>query len=683
MSKKNHIVVDDEEKTTVKEANKKIDKSINKQSNIEQVDVKLADIKKHLPDGDKIISLFDDYYEKIKPIVADRYEDETSFIQKTIATFPKQMDDITSSLDDIFNITDSSKTDSLNLCKNIFIFANNLQTFNSSMMQIVQLFNKPYLNVSNVMGSDVSQTYRDDAVDLLYQITQDYESFRVDYERNITVIDNLLSSLILQRLIKEKNITDKKKIIVGIQQLFREYPKSINLYAEFLQRYIDILYLSDDNENKQLMFYVISLIEQDKDYCMSGLASSELPDKVSKQIHLKNPFLHRYGLVNNTESLPMPEVFGMLLQQKITSIDSFVKQNKKHGLIIMYKVIPAPIEYTVRRLFKLPNREENTGINVAFVNACKLIQQLGVIGGKLTNEEMRQNIVMVGDTNNQENEMDQDNTNNTNDNTNDDTNDNTNDDIGLDKTVGGAKWNFDIKIYNPDSENFFILDTLDGVKFRILTPYFSTKVYSVPKYRVEQLIKYATDGNPPNRITNYQTLAGQVAISNMFASRVMPIDYLEEQSKEVDTPMIRNELYLKLTKHVNKLVNKQIKSQADINNIIHDSMFQTIFVDTLFNIYQVSGNKVTLTNGFKQGELLSSFILSLQDTAKQFFKIVHDGYNRDPLGYDVFKLPEEDRILMIEKKINDVLLKCLNMLISDKDNIFAAANYKYLMLTFE
>ena len=99
-----------------------------------------------------------------------------------------------------------------------------------------------------------------------------------------------------------------------------------------------------------------------------------------------------------------------------------------------------------------------------------------------------------------------------------------------------------------------------------------------------------------------------------------------------------------------------------------------------------SGSKNSSSNAqsrFAIGELLSTYIRDLRQLAFRFMKELHNGYNRDMLKDDVFSKSGDERYKIVYSKIEVVLNKVIQAIVGNKSNIYAALNYKYLMLNFE
>ena len=254
------------------------------------------------------------------------------------------------------------------------------------------------------------------------------------------------------------------------------------------------------------------------------------------------------------------------------------------------------------------------------------------------------------------------------------------------------KWDFSYEVIDEKSESYYILETLDDVHYRALAPWLDTKNLLINKFRIKQLLDYINNPNRPNRISNYQAVSNKKASANMFLRKPMKVDELEEQAKDIDTHIIRNDLFLKVTRIIRDIIEKdygkgkKIKSDVDINNIIHDHRIRDIFINSILKLYEI-GAKFNTVKEFEAGkfpfyEVLSSFIVELEEITRRFMKDMHDLYNREPLNASIFDLQEYDKLTEITKKIEESVNKAIQTVISDKDNIYSTMNYKYLLLNF-
>lgn len=580
------------------------------------MDQLLTNIKTNLPDGKQVIDLFGDYYERIKPLLTNRYDDDLENITRLIKEFPSTHNNIKKSLDTI-----NTKLSNQDLITNIFDFGEQVQIFDNSIRDIVDVFNKPYMNTDNVLTTDMSQTYKDETAEVLKDLTGKYELYKKYYNEHLALINDDLIEILLN-IFKFDSSKDDTPLLAHLQEIFHKYRNTVPLYANFIQKYIDYLYDLQNAEAKKLMYYVLEMVETDKDFLMSGYAENQLVANITKH----NPSYKRFGLFPNTESLPLSDIFSIIIPNS-NKYKTLEQLSKDFGVIVFTKIVPIPVEYNARKLLENDNsipQTGNVGINKVLIERFRTI--------KYTDDKHH-------------------------------------------------KYDFSIDIHNENAEIFYIFDTLDGTKYRVLTTFMNTKVYDVKRFRIKLLLKYLSNEHQPDRVVNYQELAINKSINCMFAEKVMPSDYFDE-NKESDTPLIRNELYVKLTKYLyNEVSKKKPKSQSDMNMLIHDDKLKIIFIDALYNLYQISGNRLG-DSKFPTGELMTSFLVGLNDLSRQFFKLLHDNYNREPLGDDVFKLKVEDRNQHIEKKIEADILKCLKLLISDNDNVFSSVNYKYGLLNF-
>ena len=74
------------------------------------------------------------------------------------------------------------------------------------------------------------------------------------------------------KIIKSEDI---KIQIQNINKLFRKYPETIELYYHIIKNVIENYSYTDDDEIKQIVFYIINIIENDKSFILQPKSSLE------------------------------------------------------------------------------------------------------------------------------------------------------------------------------------------------------------------------------------------------------------------------------------------------------------------------------------------------------------------------------------------------------------------------
>ena len=161
------------------------------------------------------------------------------------------------------------------------------------------------------------------------------------------------------------DVESTKKIILYVQSKFYEYKRTVLLYSKFIQEFIDYLYETKDKDAKILMYYIMDLVELDKDFFISGNISNSLKDNINKDIHLINPALKRFGLIPITDSMLLDDLIQLITDKKVTykvndkvndrvngktiNLEKLAKE-KNIGFILMRHVVYTPVEYNLKPL---------------------------------------------------------------------------------------------------------------------------------------------------------------------------------------------------------------------------------------------------------------------------------------------------------------------------------------------
>ena len=390
------------------------------------------------------------------------------------------------------------------------------------------------------------------------------------------------------------------------------------------------------------MYKILELIELDKDYFIKK--STDTKEKKIKITRGENPFLKRFNLIPICNCTKIPTMLSTLFNKTVTSTN-FKTTSKTENccFIILYSVINTPLEYDIKPLILkyagVPFIQPETyGINEKIIKRFETIKYV-------ESNDFKSN----------------------------------------------KKWNFTYEVVGDylNTSNTYIIETLDGDNFRILSPTLFGRNYSIPKDKVEKIIKFLEHPCEISRISCYHKLLIKKATANMFIGKPLDFETMENNAKDNNMQIIKNELFLKLYGLIQEIIKKdfssgvKIKSSSEINEIIHDDRIGELFSSILLKMYEVGFNADNPTNfnagKFAFSELLSSFIVDLQDSTRKFMKDLHDGYNSNLLPSEVFTSKD---LPVINKKIEFLLLNSLENQLNSSDNIYSSLNYKYLILNY-
>jgi len=591
-------------------------------------------IQKNIHDLKDIINIFTVYYNKLEPLLEQNFYKESIQIKKIIDYYPNEynkLEEDTKLLNETLNKHVSFK-ENIDI---IFTVYSSFQNIQISIKNLKKYFEEPFMEPDNIDISILSQTYKLETSEYLNKIKLEHDNFMKKYILDNEHIINELSSIILNI------IDDKMENVEYLQIVFHKNKNTVELYSNILQKFIDNIL---SVEGKKLTFKILSMIEDDKNMFLSGniINSIETPDK---KIHIINPPLKKFGLIPVTDSVPIDKLLIILLEGKVSGKIDINNYTKKENccFIFINRVTYHPMEYNIRQLIMKDASEQFIQSN-SFGITKKIIDRFKTI--------------KKGD-------------------------------------ISKVKWDFSYKtIGNIDSSNiFYVIETLDGKNYRALAPWLIPKNLGLPKYRVNTLLKHITKHNQPDRVSNYHNICIKRAIPNMFIQKKLPVEYIEEYARSIDTTIIKNKLFLNIKNVIeNEIISneykkgKLIKSNVDINNIIHDNRLRNIFNNVMFSMYSIGSKSVNskYTAGkFPFSEILSSYIVSLTALTNRFMKELHDGYNRNPLSDKIFLKPVNDIFKIIIEKIENILSSTIETLINNNDNIYNTYNFKYKLLNFQ
>jgi len=254
------------------------------------------------------------------------------------------------------------------------------------------------------------------------------------------------------------------------------------------------------------------------------------------------------------------------------------------------------------------------------------------------------------------------------------------------------KWNFSYEIY-PNSilqENieelnilkFYVIETLDGKNYRCLSKNIINNsnekiIYNTNYIDVLNLLNHIKKINiqnnilQPTMINYYQNIHIQKSIPHMFLRKKLSLEPMERESK-IDSGLIRNVLFINICKVFDEL-NYKIKNNDDFNNIIHNEKINDEFVKSIIDMYKT--HIKIQTDKFPFSEIFITYLAELKKIASMFIRELHDNYNREPIT-------DFKNSYLIREKFENILKKSLEYIITNKSNIYQMISYKNLLLNF-
>jgi hypothetical protein len=521
-----------------------------------------------------------------------------------------------------------SKTSSKAIAEIFDVYGNYISYF-TSLDNFINLLEN---GLSDIMQSSASTTLKATISTQLQSIRASY-IILIEHEHDAAVIDSLTKQILT--VLKSDNVIE---FVSYLGKLYHKNHETVSLYANLIQEI-----LNQYDKNPTIETEIMSIVESDKDTVLSGEATSIFTDK---KIHLTNPPLQRFGLIPITDYLSLSQLLKIILvgtgipysdSLTLAKLEKLAEKHSKYGFVIMNHIVFTPIEYNIRSLI--------------LKSAASSLIQPDEYG---PTEKMVKRFRTI-------------------------------------QSFKNKKWKFSYDVYGKSvAENFFILETLEGDRYRCLAPWIHDKQYYVPVHRVQPLINYITSKNKPSRVIEYQTLAIKQAMKHMFLPKALAMESYEDKSSEVPAHVIRQEILFELKQLAKYIIDVEyhgnISTPLEIVNVLHDLRFRDMFYEKILGMYP----KAVLlkdvqsfdAGDFPFSELLSSFLVDLQNNTRKFMKELHDGYVREPLKSEVFEAKEESRMIAINEKIFNSIEKAIELVIRDKDNLYSSLHYKYMLLNF-
>ena len=429
---------------------------------------------------------------------------------------------------------------------------------------------------------------------------------------------------IMAKIIEDIDKGSAESLIVEYRDFYHSHRGCINIYANLMQSLIDHYFQS----NKTLVFKLIALVEDDKNMALKGITPSQFTSKSKK-----NPPQHRYGMLPITKSMPLKDLYEIIFAElncKIPTGDfKAVASKLKIGLVVLNKIVYTPVEFNPRPLIIEEDATQYIQPNKYGINE-KIIERFNTI-------------------------------------------------IQLKNT---DTWDFSIEIYNADADKFFVLETIDGVKYKALAPWLKSDKYSMARFRVARII----NSNPVGRSVEYHSKKTEMAVSNMFTKKMLDLDTVDEKVYNVDSNDIRNSIVDDVMRTITGIREKEykngFKNSSDVINLLHDQSIIHTYINSSL-IHYAKGADGYNGGDFDISEILSTFLVMLQETGRRFSRELHNGYVREPLDDSVFTDNKTKRDDIVMERVLSIVERALALIIKLDSNPFVHIYTKYLKMNFD
>jgi hypothetical protein len=421
-----------------------------------------------------------------------------------------------------------------------------------------------------------------------------------------------------------------------LQSYYHKYTSAVNLYAYVIQSVLDRLF-AESHEYKIHAYAILNELEKDKTHALSENLYSPEFNGITH-----NPSLVSFGLIPLTDILSLRDVIYKVFDRNIpeeelvtdaTLRDLCAESNV--GVIIYRKLTRRPISYNVRGLIERSKKSSDSGIDIALVDKLKTIE-----------------------------------------------------------TLRASHYDFQITQHGCESEQHqtvLILDELAESQYKIMAPW-DTMSYLIPMHSVSDFIEFSKKGfiDKPIRMEQYNKLMTKKMLGNMFLDKRVNVVQISEKSQVEEVKYLRNELYLRMLDHYNKIIDtydggKSIKTNKDLINIINDPGIKDIFTESLIKNYYAFLKKNEYINAgaakeFMFNEVIATFLAQLNVINRGFVREIFSHSESHMPDASIYSKPFEAMCVDIKDVIDKVLKDSLAKVLSEKTNIYQSFIFKTMLL---
>ena len=607
----------------------------------------LGFLKESIEELIDIANLFNDYYEKLaytnfsgsRPYETQLLLKHIKHVttEKTTAKYMRQI--VTSGIS--FDTPKISESKSFS--ESVMSFYFNLMDNHYSMLEVYEIYDGHQIEIStgSFMSSATSMSTRQ-----VEEIIAAYEMVKTRWNSHMTRIHSKSMEFILSEfiitMIENLEVDNRIKLLEHVKSLYEKVKHGliiIELYSMILER---ILSTIDTSSNREVIKYIMNLVEELKEKSLPAvprLISNRkkntvqqlvqrhrlIPDGVSRSLEI---------LIKNLASTKIAS--GKVIPQLEKVAKSISKKGRSYGFVVISKTISNPIEHNIWLLSDTQYLQQHglltdatAGINEKTLDRSKTISYMGDV------------------------------------------------DTTMDKLTEG--------VYHiaPESDYFYILETLDGNSYRILYPWYISiftqkKIYEIPKSLLKD---FAVKENPSTRLESYTSIINAEIMSFVKKPRVEEkLSRLEKKQKEVQWNVIRKKITRYMLEDYKDLLDQRKINKDTIVSIILDPI---VFNNSIRYIMNTIGEMVSDDIDKYASELYLSTMQHLYKLKTEMAQDVSSLYF-EKYASDIEKLLQGTVSSKTKFKIIDtletILMAVLENHITKKSNVYLSVQEKINLL---
>ena len=481
----------------------------------------------------------------------------------------------------------------------------------------------------DIITSDISQTRLTDISKKSSKLSLLLVNFKRRFEDHDVHLVKTLSDYILQKhSLPDIQLTHIK----FLQESFRKYPLSIDIYSVILQSVMDA--------NRTLITPILQIIEDDKTFTLSDADYRYNLDEI-KMKPMKNPAHRFFGLVPSSVCKPLNELFPEFSKSPVKSPENMFEQiaaKENISIIYMKKFTANPIEFSIWKLTRVEDAAEyivkgatkNSGLSSQLIDRMKIINY-------------------------------------------------------IETPEKSDKWNLSeyLLFGKPDANIFYILDSFNAKTFRFLRPWTASdnNANKVPRSYITGLLTYmdVIPGNKIDRLSIYNELQEREIYKNMFLRQPIDIEELvADVQAEMDAPKLKQELSIMIAKKV-----KTPKNWYELGNLLHSSELIDEFADSLIKLYPTHFKDSLAMDKrvqFAFSETLSTFLVEINNVRRNFGRALHERYVKTPKDMQQTAFRSAGNIDIF---VTQLIRQALDDVITNKSNVYSSLLMKNKILSIE